>query len=246
MFSGAVRTLAGTATDPVNSDSTECSWMAVMLHFSDSALPVGAYAHSFGLEGLCQCGVLHDEMTLRKFLLRDVRHSLASVDLPLVARAHRAALDGKGDAVRHWDELSWALRPTRQLREAAGKVGKQLWLIYEETWRSQDALSSPDWFGTFQVPVVLGAIFAERGAPVESCLWAVAYQTYAAFTQAALKLLPVGPAATQRMLCETLDKTRADFSKILSMGDADLGAFNPLWDIAASRHERASARMFLS
>ena len=44
----------------MNEQITDWAWMGPMLHFSDSALPVGAYAHSFGLEGMCQDGVVRD------------------------------------------------------------------------------------------------------------------------------------------------------------------------------------------
>ena len=243
MSSASARTIAPTATKMNPTDST---WLPVLLHFSDSALPVGAYAHSLGLEGLCQTGAIHDEASLRKFFHRDVLHALVSVDLPLIARAHRAALDGDGSAVRHWDSTSLALRPTRQLREAASKIGRQQWLLYEKTWQSEDSLADRSWFASFQAPVVLGVIFAERGVPVEGSLWAGAYQTYSALVQASLKLLPIGPGAGQKLLHETLEAIAPEFPDILAAPDDRLGTFNPLWDIAASRHERAAARMFIS
>ena len=31
-----------------------------LLHFADSALPTGGYAHSFGLERYCQAGLVRD------------------------------------------------------------------------------------------------------------------------------------------------------------------------------------------
>ncbi len=230
----------------MKSDLTEWSWIAPMLHFADSALPVGAYAHSLGLEGMCQEGVVRDEKSLREFLLRDVAHGLVKVELPLLARVHSAVLDGDAEAVRRWDQWAHALRPTRQLREAASKVGRQTWLLYCRTWRAGDAVVQRDWFTHFQVPVVLGAVLGERGVPVEGALWVGAYQAYSALLQAALKLLPLGPGATQAILQEALSAVEAEFAGVLACGDDELGTFNPLWDIAAARHERAGARMFIS
>jgi urease accessory protein len=73
-----------------------------------------------------------------------------------------------------------------------------------------------------------------------------AYQAYSALLQAALKLLPLGPGATQVILQEALSAVEAEFAGVLACGDDELGTFNPLWDIAAARHERAGARMFIS
>ena len=113
---------------------SDWDWVAWVLHFSDSALPVGAYAHSFGLEGVCQMGLVHDKETLRTFLNRDVSTALVHVDLPLVAKSHEATMDGRYQELVRLDRLSWALRPTRQLREAASRIGKQQMQVYQNTW----------------------------------------------------------------------------------------------------------------
>ena len=147
----------------MNMDHNDWSWMGPMLHFADSALPVGSYAHSLGLEGLCQAGVVHDSESLRTFLLRDVAEALEAGDLPLMVRAHEAVREGGGEDVGHWDRVSWALRPTRQVREAASKIGRQVWAVYETTWRGREAGLQAAWFPHFQAPVVTGA--RQRGQP---------------------------------------------------------------------------------
>jgi urease accessory protein UreF len=116
--------MSDSETEITSTDSEETvpwEWLARVLHFSDSALPVGAYAHSFGLEGVCQMGIVHDKETLKTFLHRDVVTALTHIELPLVAHAYQAAMDGKIEELKKLDQLSFALRPTRQLREAASR-----------------------------------------------------------------------------------------------------------------------------
>ena len=51
------------ALPPMNSDpatNTEAAWIVGLLQAGDSFYPTGSYAHSFGLEGLVQEGVVHD------------------------------------------------------------------------------------------------------------------------------------------------------------------------------------------
>lgn len=218
------------------------NWVAPLLHFSDSALPVGAYAHSFGLEGVCQSGVVCDRQSLSEFLCRDVAHALQCIDLPLSAKTHASAMDGNLAEIKRLDELSWALRPTRQLREAASKIGRQQWLLYRKTWQREIELTLP----CYQSPVVLGVIGAHESIPVLPLLHSLTYQTFSALLQAALKLLPIGPGASQSILHEALSVTVPLLESSCELPEESWGSFNPLWDIGAAAHERAHARLFIS
>ncbi|MEJ6582125.1 MAG: urease accessory UreF family protein [Akkermansiaceae bacterium] len=218
----------------------------ILLQFTDSALPVGSYAHSFGLEGLVQSGHVVTGEDLRDFLLRDVRHSLINGELPLLLRAYQAVLDQKLAQLTHWDQVALAMRPTKQLREAASRIGRQSWLLYEKTWRKPGAFCGKDHFPHFQHPIVSGVIFAESSIPLTDAFCAFSYQTFSALVQSSLKLLPIGPTLAQTVLAEALDAIASDADTILTLTNEELGTFNPLWDIAASRHERADARLFIS
>lgn len=221
---------------------TAYHWLPRLLHFTDSASPVGGYAHSFGLEGVCQMGLVHDAVTLSQFLKRDVAHALRTIDLPLLAHGHQAAMDSAQEALDRLDHLSWALRPTHQLREAASKIGRQQWRLYQKTWNPAVQIT----FVHYQSPIVLAVICAHEGIPLEPALHAITYQTYAALLQAALKLLPVGPTATQQILTESLDALVPHLDEAARLPEAAIGSFNPVWDIGAARHETAPARLFIS
>ena len=81
--------------------ATDTRWIAGLLQTTDSFFPTGAYAHSFGLEGLAQSGVVRDRATLRTFLLEHVLPPLARTDLPIAAHAWAAV----GAQPPDWDQL---------------------------------------------------------------------------------------------------------------------------------------------
>ncbi|MEM9079660.1 MAG: urease accessory UreF family protein [Verrucomicrobiota bacterium] len=221
-------------------------WLELVLPFSDTASPVGGYAHSFGLEGLVQSGAVIGAEGLRRFLLREVKMTLLRVDLPVLNLAYQAAVEGKGSEVRRLDELARAMRPTREAREAGAKVGKAQWRLFEKNWAEK---GGHDWRGEFvdfQAPVVAGVVFGLSGVPVEAGMRVLVFQTCSGIVQAALKLLPIGPLAGQELLREAMKETGLELEEVMLRGGDELGTFSPEWDVACARHETAEARLFLS
>ena len=109
------------------STPSDALWLARLLHATDSFYPTGAYAHSFGLEGLAHAGVVHDRATLRTFLLEHALPPLARTDLPIAAHAWIAV----GEVPVAWERLrelcilGAAVRGTRELRAASEAIGRQ-------------------------------------------------------------------------------------------------------------------------
>lgn len=221
-------------------------WLATLMHYSDGVLPVGAYAHSFGLEGMIQLGLINDATDLSKFLMTDVTAVLREVDLPLVAHAWRASQSRDLAQLIELDCLSKAARPVRQIQEACSKIGKQQWKIYLETWGSSEPCIEGFLWKHHQSPVVLGTILELERAPLEAALWSYSYQTYSALLQAALKLLPIGPRMNQQLLHQALQACQPSIELAPSIAMDDIGSANPSWDLAASQHAHAKARMFIS
>jgi urease accessory protein len=85
-----------------------------------------------------------------------------------------------------------------------------------------------------------------HGAPCEAVLAAVVYSTVAGLVAAAIKLLRLGQNAAQTLVGEVLSGTPGLIAEALALAPGDIGAFNPWWDIAASRHETADGRLFIS
>jgi urease accessory protein len=225
-------------------------WVAGLLQTADSFYPTGAYAHSYGLEGLVQSGVVHDRATLRTFLLEYVMPALARTDLPLVAQAWAAAGNPPDwERLRELCFLGAALRGAREPREAARAIGRQR-LDLAAALRGGFAaeFNRRATAGDWPAPVCLAAVVEGRtlGAPLEAVLAAMVYTTVAGFITASIKLLRLGQNACQSLLAEVLAQSPGFIATALALDAADIGAFNPWWDIAAARHETADFRLFIS
>jgi urease accessory protein len=226
-------------------------WIARLLHASDSFYPTGSYAHSFGLEGLVQTGVVHDRATLRAFLLEEAVPALVGTDLAVAAHA-TAALRADlvaWETVRELCFLGAALRGTREMREASEAVGSQrialAAMLHGGCAAEFDARARDD--GWPRPSCVAAAVEgAAIGAPDEAVLAGIVYATTAGMISAAVKLLRLGQNAVHTLLAELLADAPDLVVRARAVTLEEIGTFNPWWDIASARHEHAEFRLFIS
>lgn len=229
----------------------DTSWLPALLQLSDSTLPVGAYAHSFGLEGLVQIGAINDASDLQRFLTREMLSTLTEVELPLI-RLSRQALDNNDlPALTRLDHLSLATRPTAELRSASTRMGRQLLKLAPQLL-GEELTQSPAWQLVLdsiphrQTSTATAVLHHFRMVPSNAGLHATTWQTLSGLAQAGLKLLHLGPAGIQGILAHCADAIPEAVAASLSIPEEAIGSYTPLWDIASSRHERAPARLFIS
>jgi urease accessory protein len=235
---------------PARPEPLAHGWVAAFLQAGDSAYPTGAYAHSFGLEGLCAGGHPRDLEGLRAFLLGQLLPQLEACDLPVAAAVWRiAAEEADWSAVGQWCRMGAALRGTREAREACEAIGRQraelaarlhggACATFVEQARAE-AWPIP----SFVAAAVEGSAL---GVPLEAVLIGLVYSAVSGVIAAAVKLLRLGQNACQLLLREVLAQAPECLRCALARPEEDLGSFNPWWDIASSRHETAEFRLFIS
>ena len=226
------------------------TWICGLLQAGDSFYPTGSYAHSFGLEGLVQEGVVRDGATLREFVFRSVLPALRRVELPIAAQAWVAFSAEDWAAVGEICVLASALKAPREARLAAENIGRQraeLTAALRDHPLAQEYLArtaKERWPFSSAVSAALEG--RATGAPCEAVLAGLAYATLAAVLAAAMKLLRLGQNACQALLTAALAEVPALIAAAERLPRGEIGWFNPWLDIAAARHENAEARMFIS
>ncbi len=224
--------------------------MVGLLQAADSYYPTGSYAHSFGLEGLVQEGVVRDRDTLREFLIRSVLPSLRQTELPLAAHAWRALGDEDWTTLGELGRLSAAVRAPREVRQASENIGRQRAEL-AATLRSHPLLqeyqrraAAEKWPHSAAISAALEG--RALGAPLPAVLAGVYYSAVAALLAAAMKILRLGQNAAQSLLTELLMNAPAVIAAAEQVPVDEIGWFNPWLDIASARHETADSRMFIS
>ena len=226
------------------------AWFCGLLQAADSFYPTGSYAHSFGLEGLVQEGVVRDGETLRRFLLNAALPALRHTELPLAAHAWRALGVGDWKQIGELCVLSSALKTAPEARTASENIGRQR-IELAATLRGarlarECLLRAAE--GGWPIASAVATALEGRviGAPLDAVLGGMYYTTLASLLSAAMKILRLGQNRAQSLLTEVLQFAPDVIRSATATRLDEIGWANPWLDIAAARHETADARMFIS
>ncbi len=218
-----------------------------LMWLASPALPVGGFSYSEGLESAVESGRVGGEAAAAAWLLDQLQLTLARSELAVVARAHaawRRADHGEIEALNAWVGQT---RETRELRQQTEQMGRSLveWLRVRSgddprvAWAG--ALTpAPTW------PVVY-ALAAERtGAERREAMLACAFGWAENMVQAALKAVPLGQVAGQRVLAALVDAIPAAADQAAALADGERQAFAPMLAILSAQHETQYSRLFRS
>lgn len=218
-----------------------------LLQLASPALPVGAYTYSQGLEWAVEADTVRDEASALRWIGDQLEWNLGRYEAPLLVRLLAAWTVSPGEAPLALDADYLASRESAELRAETLQMGYSLRRLLHElgdfdaaTLVALDAVPTPSF------ALVWSSVAAHwRIAPADALaawLWSWAENQ----VMAALKAVPLGQAAGQRVLQELGRRIPAVVEGALSLGDDQFSNFAPGFAIACARHETQYSRLFRS
>jgi urease accessory protein len=236
------------------------SWLPLLLQTTDSAYPIGGFAHSGGLEGMVALNQVRNAEELHAFLRQEVTDTLTFVELPLLYHAWKTTTDvaqpilgSRHQALAILDETSDAIRFAAEQRQASRRLGSQRLALLQKL-HLPNLTEPPQTFlnGLSQtlphkhLCIIAGIEAAVLGTPVAAAMMALAHQAVMMVAQAAMKLMRIGQNSVQAMVADMAPRYAAMIACAQQLSSHELGTCLPRLDIATAYHETAPARMFLS
>jgi urease accessory protein len=217
-----------------------------LMWLASPALPVGGFSYSEGLESAVDAGVVHDGASAAEWLVDQLHLGLARAELPLVAAAHAAWT--ACDAARVADLNRWMLatRETAELRAQNEQMGRSMleWLRQRGDDPRVATLAALEPAPTWPLAFALAAV--QAGAAARDALLAFGFSWAENQVQAALKAVPLGQSAGQRILARLAQDLPAAVDAALALGDDARQAFTPMLAIRSAQHETQYSRLFRS
>ncbi len=242
------------AAPPPQSTSLNAHALLHLMWLASPALPVGGFSYSEGLEAAVDSGRVSTETQAGLWLQDQLQLSLARCELAVVAQAFAGWRDGDMERVHRLNQWVLATRESSEFRQQTQQMGRSLaeWLKNQALTPDHGGgpdprvqqlaalLPSPTW------PVAFALAAQQTGAPVREALMSMAFGWAENMVQAALKAVPLGQSAGQRVLAALCAQIPAAVEQALNLHDDERQAHSPMLAILSAQHETQYSRLFRS
>ena len=216
-----------------------------LLQLASPALPVGAYTYSQGLEWAVESGLVRDQASALAWIAALLEEGIGCFEAPLTGQLQRAWAAAEHAEIERLNADFVASRESSELRAETLQMGYSLRRLLHEL----DDFALPEVFDALpevSFPVGWALAAAAWEIAVVDSLTAYLWSWCENQMMAALKAVPLGQAAGQRILLTLGGRLPAVVLQALELPEERWSNFAPGLALASSRHETQYSRLFRS
>jgi len=218
-----------------------------LLQLASPTLPIGAYSYSQGLEWAVEAGEICDAAGAQTWIGDVMEWVVAPGDAAACWRLLEAARDGDWPRLAKWNSWFRATRETSELRAETEQTGGSLVkLLHDLGLLDGSVAEAMPALAPVTQPAAYALAAQAFAVPVGDALTAYVWSWLENQVLAAMKLVPLGQVAGQRLLLALGARIPHVVAIATSREDADLSTFAPGLHLASARHETQYTRLFRS
>ncbi|OZI61453.1 urease accessory protein UreF [Bordetella genomosp. 11] len=220
--------------------------LVALLHLASPALPIGAFSYSQGLEAAIEAGVIGNADDARRWIANGLDIA-ADGEAALLGQQFRNWSNGDIGAVVALNEWLLAMRESAELRQETEQMGWSLSRLLDELeWGDAESRAALRAMQPLSLPTAYAYAAQRAGATLEDCLSAWLFAWTENQVAAALKAVPLGQVAGQRILFGLHGAIQAGARRAAATPEEEASTFSPMLGILSARHETQYSRLFRS
>ena len=217
-----------------------------LLQLSSPGLPVGGYSYSQGLESAIDAGIVHDARSARDWIGECLELSVSCLDAPILLRLIDAWAGPDAGKIKYWSEFFLAARDTAELRAETAQMGASLAKLLRDLLPEAEAPAMLLAAAEIPLPNAFACASVLFNVPARAALSGFLFAWTENQVLAAVKTVPLGQVAGQRMLLSLTDAIERAIARAESLGDDEISNWTPALSILSMRHETQYSRIFRS
>jgi urease accessory protein len=218
--------------------------LLTLLSLADSALPIGAYSHSWGLETWVQNGALNNANDVLEAIRALLVLSLGPLDGTACALAHSYQFNREFSLFEKLNKQLTAARWTKETHEASTSMGERLYkLCFDLKLVKDDRERLPK---PLHHSAAFGWVASAASIPRPEAVAAFLQSSCTSLISACVRLIPLGQTDGQRIITSLRPTVDVIAAACLDCDLDEVGSFGPLNEWASVEHQSLYSRLFQS
>ena len=218
---------------------TNPSQLLSLLTLSSTALPIGAYCYSQGVESAIDQGLIHDEASSMAYFEEVLEMLLVRFELPVLKRLMQYNDDEEN--FTYWANFYRASRESKELLAESKQLAFSLNAWIRDVLKQPVKVKKQLGF----VPVY-GSLCGTLGLNQSEVLTAYTFTVLENQVLAAVKTVPLGQMSGQRILWHLHALIPAAIARALELQDTEISSALPQYAMLSMHHETQYSRLFRS
>ena len=219
--------------------SINAAQLLKLLTLSSTALPVGAYCYSQGVESAIEKGLIYDENSSKAYFEDVLEMLLLRFELPILQRLMQHF--SQENEFLYWAHLYRASRESRELLAESQQLAFSL-----NAWIKDVLLLDVTVKKQFGFVPVYAQLCGRLGLNEADVLTAYSFSVLENQVLAAVKTIPLGQMSGQRILWHLHGLVPAAVEKAMALQDDEMSSSLPQYAMLSMQHETQYSRLFRS
>ena len=221
-----------------------------LFQFCDSQFPTGAFSHSFGLETYIQRDTVHDEETFKQWLVLFLNEQLTYADGLTMRLVYEALNENDTEKILYIDKVLFVQTLPKETRVGSKQMGNRMVKLadelYDSEWIKWYQTQNKNKKAKLHPEIGFTMLGHHLGVDIETIIDYYLYQNVSSLTQNAVRAIPLGQTAGQRIVHGMIPFMKDTRNHIMTLDESQLGITAPGLEINQMEHENVNVRIFIS